>query len=67
VERPDPRSNPQQFERLYTAVFLLLVGVLLLASNAYSLELWWVKTGIALALIGISALAGRQYLRERWR
>ncbi len=43
-----------RFERLYTAVLLLVVAVLLLFSTLYTGELWAVKAGLIVGLLGIS-------------
>lgn len=54
-----------QLELIYSAVILLLVTILLLASNLYSTELWLVKTLIALALFIFSAILGKRYWSNR--
>ena len=43
-----------RFERLYTAVLLLVVAVLLLLSTLYTGRLWGVKAGLALGLLVMS-------------
>ncbi len=58
-------KKSKQFERVYTAVLLLLVGLLLLVSILYTTHLWLAKVAIAAVLIGVSVLFGHKYLRER--
>ena len=55
----------KQFERLYTAILVLLVAILLLISILYTPPLWQVKVVIAAILIGLSIFFGQRYLRER--
>ena len=55
----------KQFERLYTAVLVLLVAILLLVSILYTSHLWIVKVAIAVILIGIGTFFGQRYLRAR--
>ena len=55
----------KQFERLYTALLVLLVAMLLLVSILYTSHLWWVKVLIAVILLGIGTFFGLRYLRER--
>ena len=55
----------KQFERLYTALLVLLVAMLLLVSILYTSHLWWVKVVIAAILLGIGTFFGLRYLRER--
>lgn len=54
-----------QLELIYSAVILLLVAILLIASNLYSTDLWLVKTMIALALFIVSAILGKIYWSHR--
>ena len=54
-----------QLELIYSAVILLLVAILLMASNLYSTDLWLVKTMIALALFIVSAILGKKYWSHR--
>ncbi len=65
MENSEESKRTKQFERLYTAVLLLLVAVLLLVSIFYTTGLWWVKVSISLVLVVISAFFGRKYLRNR--
>ena len=58
-------KKAKQFERLYTAILVMLVAILLLISILYTPRLWMVKVGIAVVLIGIGAFFGQKYLRER--
>lgn len=51
-----------RFERLYTAVLLLVVAILLLLSILYTGRLWGVKAGLALGLVVVS---GFFFLRAR--
>ena len=60
----DTRKS-KQFERLYTAVLVLLVAILLLISIFYTRSLWQVKVIIAVILIGISGLFWGSYLSDR--
>ena len=60
----DARKS-KQFERLYTAVLVLLVAILLLISIFYTRSLWQVKVIIAVVLIGISGLFWGSYLSNR--
>ena len=55
----------KQFERLYTAILVLLVAILLLISILYTPRLWPVKVVIAVILISLSIFFGQRYLRER--
>ncbi len=55
----------KQFERLYTAVLVLLVAILLLISIFYTPSLWQVKVTIAVILIGISGLFWGRYMGDR--
>lgn len=57
--------NTKQYERLFTALQLLLVAVLLVVSIVYTTQLWWVKAGIALVLASVSGFIGRKYWRAR--
>lgn len=54
-----------QLELIYSAVILLLVAILLIASNLYSTDLWLVKTMIALALFIVSAILVKIYWSQR--
>ena len=65
MESPKEAKRTKQFERLYTAVLLLLVAVLLLVSIFYTVQLWWVKVSIAVVLASVGAFCGRRYLKER--
>ena len=58
-------KKAKQFERLYTAILVVLVAILLLISILYTPRLWAVKVVIAVILIGIGAFFGQKYLRER--
>jgi glucan phosphoethanolaminetransferase (alkaline phosphatase superfamily) len=58
-------KKAKQFERVYTALLVLLVAILLLISILYTPRLWLVKVVIALILISIGAFFGHRYLRER--
>ncbi len=58
-------KKTKQFERVYTAVLVLLVAALLLISILYTPHLWWVKIAIAVILIGVSTFFGYRYLRAR--
>ena len=58
-------KKAKQFERLYTAMLVLLVAILLLVSILYTPRLWLVKVVIAVILIGIGAFFGQRYLRAR--
>ena len=55
----------KQFERLYTAILVLLVAILLLISILYTPRLWPVKVVISAILISLSIFFGQRYLRER--
>ncbi|RKU06282.1 hypothetical protein C6502_20510 [Candidatus Poribacteria bacterium] len=55
----------KQFERLYTAILVLLVAILLLVSILYTPRLWQVKVVISAILISLSIFFGQRYLRER--
>ena len=55
----------KQFERLYTAILVLLVAILLLISILYTPRLWQVKVVISGILISLSIFFGQKYLRER--
>ena len=55
----------KQFERLYTAVLVCLVAILLLISILYTPRLWPVKVAIAAILISIGLFFAHRYLRER--
>ncbi len=59
----DKRTN--QLEKIYSAVILLLVAILLMASNLYTTDLWIVKMMLALALFIVSAILGKKYWTER--
>ena len=58
-------KKAKQFERLYTAILVVLVAILLLISILYTPRLWMVKVVIAVILISIGAFFGQRYLRER--
>jgi membrane-bound ClpP family serine protease len=53
-----------RFERLYTAIFLIVVGVLMLVSNLYTLQLWWVKGTIGTVFIVVGVFAGYMYTKK---
>ncbi|MCI0529333.1 MAG: hypothetical protein L0Y56_17990 [Nitrospira sp.] len=55
----------QQFEKLYTAVLLLIVAILMLASILYTTQLWLVKIFIVVILLGISVFFGRKYFQDK--
>ena len=65
MENSEETKKAKQFERLYTALLVLLVSILLLVSIVYTSRLWWVKVAIAVILIVIGAFFGHRYLRER--
>ena len=58
-------GDSKQFERVYSAVVLLLLAVLLVGSIYYTEELWQVKVGIALVLLAVGGYSIVQYLRLR--
>ena len=58
-------KKAKQFERLYTAILVLLVAILLLVSILYTPRLWQVKVVISAILISLSIFFGQRYLRER--
>ena len=61
----EEEKRTTQVEKIYTAVILLLVAILLFASNLYTTELWMVKSMIALVLFIVSAILGRTYWAQR--
>ena len=65
MENSEDTKKAKQFERLYTALLVLLVAILLLISILYTPRLWSVKVAIAVILIGVSVLFGHKYLRGR--
>ena len=65
MENSEDTKKDKQFERLYTAVLVLLVAILLLVSILYTPHLWWVKVAIAVILIGVSIFFGHRYRRDR--
>ena len=65
MENSEETKKAKQFERLYTAVLVLLVAILLLVSILYTPRLWWVKVAIAVILIGVSIFFGHRYQRDR--
>ena len=65
MENSEDTKKAKQFERLYTAILVLLVAILLLISILYTLHLWLVKVVIAGILIGVGAFFAHRYLRER--
>ena len=65
MENSEDTKKAKQFERLYTALLVLLVAILLIVSIIYTSYLWWVKVGIAAILIVIGALFVHKYLRDR--
>jgi len=58
-------KKAKQFERLYTAILVLLVAILLLISILYTQRLWLVKVGISVILIGVGAFFSNRYLHNR--
>ena len=58
-------GDSKQFERVYSAVVLLLLAVLLVGSIYYTEELWQVKVGISLVLFAVGGYSIVQYLRLR--
>lgn len=58
-------QKTKQFERLYTALLVLLVAILLLVSILYTSRLWLVKVVIVVILLGIGGFFGQRYVRER--
>ena len=65
MSNSEDSRKAKQFERLYTALLVLLVAILLLVSILYTSHLWWVKVVIAVILLGIGTFFGLRYLRER--
>ena len=65
MENSEDTKKAKQFERLYTAILVLLVAVLLLVSILYTPRLWPVKVVIAVILIGLGIFFGQRYMRER--
>ena len=65
MENSEDTKKDKQFERLYTAVLVLLVAILLLVSILITPRLWWVKVAIAVILIGVSIFFGHRYRRGR--
>ncbi len=65
MENSKDTKQAKQFERLYTALLVLLVAILLMVSIIYTSHLWWVKVAIAVILIVVGACFGHRYLRER--
>ena len=65
MEHSEEAGGRKQGERLYTAVLLLLVAVLLLVSILYTAQLWWVKVALAVVLSGVGAFFGWKYRQER--
>ena len=65
MENPQEDSRAKQLERLFTAVLLMLVAVLLLLSNLYTPQLWGVKVALAAVLAGTSAFFGLKYVQHR--
>jgi len=59
------KNNTISMELIYSAVILLLVAILLMASNLYTTDLWLVKTAIAFVLLIVSAILGKNYLAQR--
>ena len=58
-------KKAKQFERLYTAILVLLVAILLLISILYTPRLWLVKVGISVILISVGAFFSNRYLHNR--
>ena len=58
-------ADSKQCERVYSAVVLLLLAVLLVGSIYYTEALWQVKVGIALVLLAVGGYSIVQYLRLR--
>ena len=65
MENSEDTKKAKQFERLYTAILVLLVAMLLLISILYTPRLWQVKVVIAVILIGIGVFFGHSYRRKR--
>lgn len=65
MENSEDTKKAKQFERLYTALLVLLVAILLIVSIIYTLQLWWVKVTIAVILLVIGAFFAQRYLHER--
>lgn len=65
MENSEDTKKTKQFERLYTAVLVLLVAILLLVSILVTPRLWWVKVAIAVILVGVSIFFGHRYRRDR--
>jgi hypothetical protein len=65
MENLEDIKKQKQFERIYSAVFLLIVALLILASILYTTQLWLAKVFIALTLLGFSAFFAREYFRGR--
>jgi hypothetical protein len=59
------KNNTISLELIYSAVILLLVAILLMASNLYTTDLWLVKTAIAFVLLIVSGILGKNYLAQR--
>ena len=67
MEAVEQTRKTRQFEWIYTAVLLFVVAALLLASLAYTKELWWVKSALALGLLIFSTFCAWKYVRGRRR
>ena len=65
MENSEDTKKAKQFERVYTAILVVLVAILLLISILYTPRLWPVKVVIAAILIGLGAFFGSRYLRGR--
>lgn len=65
MKKSEDTKKAKQFERLYTALLVLLVALLLIVSILYTSHLWWVKVAIAVILSVIGAFFVHRYLRER--
>ena len=65
MENSEDTKKAKQFERLYTAILVLLVAILLLISILYTPRLWLVKVGISVILISVGAFFSNRYLHNR--
>lgn len=65
MENSEETKKAKQFERLYTALLVLIVAILLIVSIIYTPHLWWVKVAIAVILIVTGAFFAYRYLREQ--
>lgn len=65
MEPVEQTRKTRQLEWIYTAVLLFVVAALLLASLAYTKELWWVKSALALGLLIFSTFCPWKYVQGR--